>query len=161
MQSNAGISEPQFAASWQGSVGRDQRQGRKIGTVTHRVACQQRQILDRRMCTNEEARQDTGARAAGAAVLYKRPSGEKERSPRNRRKPDPGVGECRIEMFRGAIAYRHLRIDDVVDQQRPVEGRLFQSRKRPGPPLWISAENIEQNVRVDQGQAAILPASAP
>src|SRR5205085_886492 len=89
------------------------------------------------MGADKKISEHAGAQAAGASILHECLAREKQSRARGRHDRNAGIYQRSLKILDTRVATRSLRIDHVVDQQRPFNGGFLQLHYRPTQPLGI------------------------
>ncbi len=123
------------------------------------IACEQRSVGHGGMRTDQEVRDDGLARSARAAVVGVGVTGEERRRCRDLL-DDRHRGQRRVQFLDAWEPWRDLSEHDRVEDERASLGCLRELLLRPGQPVWVLGEEVEQNAAVDEGlQRRLLSAA--
>jgi hypothetical protein len=88
--------------------------------------------------------------AASAPIPDEALPGEEGRLPRQRKSQEVLLREGVLELLDAFETDRDLGVDERVDRERRSLGALREGVTRPGGPLGVFCEDVEQDVAVDE-----------
>lgn len=95
------------------------------------------------MGPDEEVRKDSCAHATRCTISLKHLAGEEPGRSRSRSDFDHCLVQHAVKILDPVIADRNLRLDDIVDENRPGQSSFLQARQRPLRPFRIIGHEIE------------------
>jgi len=129
---------------------RDKINGRKICSITARVAGEQWHSRDGGVCADEEIGQYAAACAAVRAISLKYFAGEEKSGPWNFREPEPCLVYYSVNLLDSGIADREFSIDHRVNKKRAPRCGGIKVRVGPFRPSVVVRRDVEQDVRIDE-----------
>ena len=112
------------------------------------------------MGPDKEIRQHAGAAAAAGAIALENLAGQKQGLSRECRRLNLRNAQYRLNLFQAQKTDREFSVDDVVNHDGATDGSSFQLSLRPIRPVRIIRDEVEQDIRIDQGHLT-RPGSAP
>ena len=140
--------------------GRYQLYLRKIGPIPPNIAGKEWQARYLCMRADEEVGQVARACAAGAAVLAKNLAGQEQGAFRNWNECSADDLEGRIDGLLALHLHGQFGIDDEIDVERPELCAMVKLGNRPVEPIRVFADDVHQNVAVDQSHFFFRGASS-